>query len=130
MNTRNVLLASALLILAGLATTACAAPEVDVDGLAQREDTASTATALRNTGHAGGGSSLYGCSGMLCTCTGDADCTDMFTNAGCGDVTHCDNSGPEAVCWCLKGLRTQGDAGTKLPRATHLATSAEDRFSP
>ena len=57
-------------------------------------------------GGKGGGGVIYQytCSGLLCSCVGDADCNDMFTNANCGDVTSCDTSGPEAACWCLKSL--------------------------
>lgn len=46
----------------------------------------------------------YSCDGLLCSCTGTTDCTDMFTNAGCGDVASCDTSGPEDKCQCLKAV--------------------------
>lgn len=41
---------------------------------------------------------LVECSGLLCTCSGDVDCNDMFTNHGCGDIAGCDERG----CWCLR----------------------------
>jgi hypothetical protein len=40
----------------------------------------------------------FNCEGLLCTCTGDADCNDMFTTAGCGDIAVCDERG----CACLR----------------------------
>lgn len=46
----------------------------------------------------------YSCEGLLCSCTGTADCDDMFTTAGCSDVASCDTSGPEDKCQCLKSL--------------------------
>lgn len=46
----------------------------------------------------------YSCDGLLCSCTGTADCNDMFTNAGCSDVASCDTSGSDEVCQCLKSL--------------------------
>jgi hypothetical protein len=57
-------------------------------------------------GKGGGGGVIYQytCSGLMCSCVGDADCNDMYTNANCGDVTSCDTSGPEPACWCLKSL--------------------------
>lgn len=45
-----------------------------------------------------GTTNLVECSGLLCTCTGDVDCNDMFLNHGCGDIAGCDERG----CWCLK----------------------------
>ncbi|MEO6391914.1 MAG: hypothetical protein ABIP75_08695, partial [Pyrinomonadaceae bacterium] len=46
------------------------------------------------------GTALVSCEGLLCTCTGDVDCNDMFTNYNCGDLAGCDERG----CWCLKSL--------------------------
>jgi hypothetical protein len=43
------------------------------------------------------GTMHFNCEGLLCTCSGDADCNDMFTNGGCGDIAACDERG----CWCL-----------------------------
>jgi hypothetical protein len=45
-----------------------------------------------------GGTALVNCEGLLCTCTGDEDCNDMFLNHGCGDIAGCDERG----CWCLR----------------------------
>lgn len=45
-----------------------------------------------------GTTNLVNCEGLLCTCTGDEDCNDMFLNHGCGDIAGCDERG----CWCLK----------------------------
>ncbi len=47
----------------------------------------------------GGGTTLnYNCEGILCSCTGDADCNDMFTKEACGDIAACDERG----CWCFR----------------------------
>lgn len=124
-NKSSLFFASALVVVAAFTTTACSVttsgdePRADGDEAETAETTATTSSALNNSGH-GGGLGLYSCSGLMCTCTGDVDCNDMFTNAGCGDVSKCDDSGPEPVCWCLKGLRhttPKGDAGVvKAPR--------------
>ena len=46
----------------------------------------------------GRGRSLnYNCSGLLCTCSGDVDCNDMFTKESC-DISLC----PDDGCWCLR----------------------------
>jgi len=52
----------------------------------------------------GGTVRKYSCDGLLCSCTGTADCNDMFINAGCSDVASCDTSGSDEVCQCLKSL--------------------------
>jgi hypothetical protein len=46
----------------------------------------------------GGGTLNYSCEGILCSCSGDDDCNDMFTNGGCGDIAVCDERG----CWCFR----------------------------
>jgi hypothetical protein len=46
----------------------------------------------------GGGALNFNCEGLLCTCTGDEDCNDMFTRGGCGDIAVCDERG----CACLR----------------------------
>ena len=46
----------------------------------------------------GGGTLNYNCSGILCTCSGDDDCNDMFTKEACGDIAACDENG----CWCFR----------------------------
>jgi hypothetical protein len=40
----------------------------------------------------------YNCEGILCTCTGDEDCNNMFTKEACGDIAACDARG----CWCFR----------------------------
>jgi hypothetical protein len=40
----------------------------------------------------------FQCSGLACTCGGDADCNDMFSTGVCGDIASCDERG----CWCLR----------------------------
>jgi hypothetical protein len=45
----------------------------------------------------GGGSLNYNCQDLLCTCSGDDDCNDMFTKEACGFFSMCDERG----CWCL-----------------------------
>ena len=46
----------------------------------------------------GGGRLNFNCEGILCTCSGDEDCNDMFTKAACGDIAVCDERG----CWCFR----------------------------
>jgi hypothetical protein len=55
----------------------------------------------KNSGGGGGGLG-YSCDGALCTCTGDADCNDMFEAGICGDIASCNND----VCKCLKFKKT------------------------
>ena len=45
-----------------------------------------------------GGTLNYNCEGILCTCTGDEDCNNMFTKEACGDIAACDERG----CWCFR----------------------------
>jgi hypothetical protein len=81
------------------ALAGCAAESASPD-----DDTslATTEGALRTIGT--GPRMGFTCSGLMCTCTGDADCNDMFTNGGCGPIASCDDSGPEPICSCLRGL--------------------------
>lgn len=51
-----------------------------------------------NLARPGGGTLNFNCEGIYCTCTGDADCNDMFTRAGCGDIAVCDEQG----CSCYR----------------------------
>lgn len=51
-----------------------------------------------NLARISGGTLNYNCEGILCTCTGDDDCNDLFTNGGCGDIAMCDEQG----CWCFR----------------------------
>ena len=46
----------------------------------------------------GGGRLNFNCEGLLCSCSGDEDCNDMFVRGGCGDIAVCDERG----CWCLR----------------------------
>jgi len=45
-----------------------------------------------------GGTLNFNCEGILCSCSGDDDCNDMFTRGGCGDIAACDERG----CWCFR----------------------------
>lgn len=45
-----------------------------------------------------GGVTAFTCSGLLCSCTGDSDCNDMFSSDVCGDIASCDEGG----CRCLR----------------------------
>jgi hypothetical protein len=42
----------------------------------------------------------------LCSCSGDADCNDLFSSGKCGDVAGCTigQPGDAPKCWCLKKL--------------------------
>jgi hypothetical protein len=46
----------------------------------------------------GGVTLNFNCEGLLCSCSGDDDCNDMFTRGGCGDIAACDERG----CWCFR----------------------------
>ena len=44
----------------------------------------------------------YTCAGLKCSCTGDVDCNDMFSDGVCGDVSSCDTTDPlNPTCECL-----------------------------
>ena len=73
--TSNRISLAALLLVAGLGGCAVA-PDGD-------EPSSTTESALMNTG-GGGASAGYTCSGGYCTCTGDPDCNDMFSDGVCG----------------------------------------------
>jgi hypothetical protein len=77
-------------------------------------------------GGGGGGGQGFTCSGFFCTCTGDADCNDMFGSGKCGDITSCDTSGPEPVCSCLMFSKPKppvtGTKATTTGTATTRAT--------
>ena len=45
-----------------------------------------------------GGHQSYSCEGLQCTCQGDADCNDMFSDGVCGDIASCSDD----ICKCLK----------------------------
>jgi hypothetical protein len=48
---------------------------------------------------ASGPRNSYSCSGLMCTCQGDADCNDMFSSGKCGDVASCEST--TGICKCL-----------------------------
>jgi hypothetical protein len=50
-----------------------------------------------------GGTVQFNCDDpLVCTCTGDADCNDLFTSGKCGDITSCDTGA--GTCSCFKHL--------------------------
>ena len=64
------------------------------------------------------------CSGLLCTCSGDEDCNDMFSSGECGDLSGCDTSDPEQPqCWCFSFKVNRRTLGVALPSASTLAAS-------
>jgi hypothetical protein len=103
---RSFVLASAIVVSA----VGCAAPQ------AEESLEVSEASALK-VGGGGGGTLGYTCSGLLCTCTGDDDCNDMFSDGLCGPISSCDESGPEPVCRCLKIFRREAALSTGAPSA-------------
>ncbi|MCQ6275421.1 hypothetical protein JMM81_10665 [Bacillus sp. V3B] len=45
----------------------------------------------------------YQCTGLKCSCVGDADCNDMFLSGKCGDVAQCwETPGGGVYCECLR----------------------------
>ncbi len=62
----------------------------------------------------------YSCEGLRCDCVGDADCNDMFTNAGCGDVSSCQTDANGVVtCSCIKQIsRTNNTTSPGGPGST------------
>jgi hypothetical protein len=67
-------LVSSLVVALALGTAACAA-NTSPEG-AERSDQALAP---------GGGSLGYSCDGIYCTCTGDDDCNNMFSDGVCGE---------------------------------------------
>lgn len=64
----------------------------------------------------GGVKTGYTCEGLRCDCVGDADCNDMFTNAGCGDVSSCNTDANGAVtCSCIKQVSRTNNTTTTGP---------------
>jgi hypothetical protein len=59
----------------------------------------------------------YTCKDDICSCNGDADCNDMFTNAGCGDLAYCTtNRDGRVFCECLKRQgQTSKSRGSAFP---------------
>jgi hypothetical protein len=120
----NKLFAIASLVLSFHAV-GCAAQSVEDDqgaeGATAAEQTGTEQSALDN---GPGGLHHYECSGLVCNCTGEADCNDMFGSGVCGDVAQCDNTTDPPTCWCFKAMRVSrwskvGAAGaaTKLDTA-------------
>ncbi len=106
MNLKNV--ATVTLFLFGtLGFAGCAADPNDTP-----DDEAPTTTSEAALKSTGGGPRLgYTCSGLMCTCTGDVDCNDMFGSGKCGDIASCDNSGPDPVCKCMITLGRRATRG-------------------
>jgi hypothetical protein len=46
-----------------------------------------------------GGGLGFTCQGIECSCSGDADCNDMFSTDLCGDIAVCYEDG---TCRCLR----------------------------
>jgi hypothetical protein len=68
---------------------------------AENSEIGSVALPLVRGGGSGGGLG-YSCSGLVCTCTGDEDCNDMFGDGVCGDVASCDTTNPQQpICTCF-----------------------------
>lgn len=45
----------------------------------------------------------YQCDGLLCSCSGDTDCNDMFSSSECGDLSVCiDDIEGYPQCFCLR----------------------------
>jgi hypothetical protein len=44
----------------------------------------------------------FECSGLLCSCSGDEDCNDLFTTGLCGDAICFEGAGGDVVCLCLR----------------------------
>jgi hypothetical protein len=106
---------NATLVTTALALGGCAAG--DSSDEAEAEATRTSPGALMNTG-AGGGSRW--CEGGYCTCTGDADCNDMFSSGVCADglktaICHI-NSADVPRCRCLAArVSGGGDDGVAAP---------------
>ena len=55
----------------------------------------------------------YTCDGGLCSCSGDADCNDMFSGTDCdGKIEYCDTSGPVVACYCFPPIPIGGASRT------------------
>jgi hypothetical protein len=74
-------------------------PQPALDASQEDSEIGSVAQPLVRGG--GGGGLGYSCSGLVCTCTGDEDCNDMFGDGVCGDVASCDTTNPQQpICRC------------------------------
>lgn len=65
-------------------------------------DLGATSSALTRGSIGGGGGLSFSCNFIMCSCTGDIDCNDMFTSGACPGDAYCDESGPEPVCYCTR----------------------------
>lgn len=60
----------------------------------------------------------YTCEGLKCTCVGDDDCNDMFSDGVCGDVASCDDTdplNPRCECIIVLGIHRPGAWVKKAP---------------
>ena len=86
--------------------------------LLKRSVLALTAVVLLVGPPAVSGSNLAECSGGTCTCTGDADCNDMFSKGVCSDLAYCTkDSAGRVFCECLarQGPATAASKSKRIP---------------
>ena len=57
----------------------------------------------------------YTCEGLLCYCEGNDNCTDMFTNAVCGDVPSCNTTNGVTECSCFNQFSRTNTNNTTSP---------------
>ncbi len=50
----------------------------------------------------GGGGMQFQCNFMVCSCSGDADCNDMFSTSVCGDGICFEDGQGGVVCFCFR----------------------------
>jgi len=60
--------------------------------------TSDVRTQKLNLTQVGGGGINFSCQNLVCVCTGDIDCQDLFTTGQCGDIAICYEDG----CICLR----------------------------
>jgi hypothetical protein len=115
-----------ILVLGASALGGCAADAAAPDQESDPAEKTGGAESALAVGSGGSGSHGYTCSGLHCSCTGDVDCNDMFSDGVCGDIAVCDDTNPTPTCECLairvvrprpfRVVSTAGTAGTKLAR--------------
>ena len=44
----------------------------------------------------------FGCDSLLCGCSGDDDCNDMFSSDLCSGIAVCDETGGRVRCVCIR----------------------------
>jgi hypothetical protein len=62
----------------------------------------------------------YSCEGLKCTCIGDDDCNDMFSDGVCGDIAVCDDTdplNPRCECIIVLGIKRPSAWAKKPPTA-------------